>query len=160
MPPSDDCAYEQLCNDARSINQFVWQAPVIATTATGGLWYATATFDLSPLGRTGLMLFSALIDIAAIIILFRLRYIVQRIREDMDAIAPRRSTGPNYVAVAALSTVLIYSAAGSILAAIAPAAVFIRRPAETRAQTVYIDTDRIAQAPRCSQGTSAGNASK
>ena len=39
--------YEQLCNDFRSLNGFLWQTPLIFITLTGGLWFAVASFDLS-----------------------------------------------------------------------------------------------------------------
>jgi hypothetical protein len=39
----DKVCYEQNCEHMRSLNQIMWQVPMIAMTLTGGLWYAVAT---------------------------------------------------------------------------------------------------------------------
>jgi hypothetical protein len=37
--------YEQNCEQMRSLNQIMWQVPIIAMTLTGGLWRAVATLN-------------------------------------------------------------------------------------------------------------------
>ncbi|KHA62668.1 hypothetical protein NI18_21505 [Sphingomonas sp. Ant20] len=77
--------YEQLCNDFRSLNGFLWQTPLIIMTLTGGLWFAVASFDMSEMARSRLLLFATLANIIMIIALFRLRYVMQRIQNQIRA---------------------------------------------------------------------------
>ena len=37
--------YEQNCQTFRSLNQLMWQVPIIAMTVTGGLWFGVGTFS-------------------------------------------------------------------------------------------------------------------
>jgi hypothetical protein len=42
--------YEQNCEQMRSLNQIMWQVPIIAMTLTGGLWYGVATLSAAQTG--------------------------------------------------------------------------------------------------------------
>ena len=53
--------YEQNCEHMRSLNQIMWQVPMIAMTLTGGLWYAVATVKgMDSIARIGMLGFSAI----------------------------------------------------------------------------------------------------
>jgi len=71
--------YEQNCLQMRSLNQIMWQVPMIAMTLTGGLWFgASSSQNLDPAAKTLLFIFCALGDVAMI-------FVIQRVRSVMDA---------------------------------------------------------------------------
>lgn len=77
--PNDLEIYKQWCEDFRSLNEIMWRVPVILMTLTGGLLFAIAKFDMSSLARSGLLLFVAAMNIVFIIVLFRLRSVMESI---------------------------------------------------------------------------------
>lgn len=70
--------YEQDCEHMRSLNQIMWQVPMIAMTLTGGLWYAVATVkSVDIIARTGLLLFSAIANVGLIVVINRVRDVIE-----------------------------------------------------------------------------------
>ena len=69
--------YEQNCEQMRSLNQIMWQVPIIAMTLTGGLWYGVATLGAVQAGvRMALLLFGAAANIALILVIQRVRFVM------------------------------------------------------------------------------------
>lgn len=64
--------YEQF----RSLNQTMWQVPVIAMTINGGLWYAAATITTSKWVPVFSLLLAFVFDLALICVLIRVRYVM------------------------------------------------------------------------------------
>lgn len=120
--------YEQLNQDYRSLNGFLWQLPVLVTTLTGGLWVGAASAALSDLARSRLLVFTGVSDLLVIVALFRMRSILAslqlRIRE-LDGSAPSRV---NYIVVMVFSLILAAAGAGSLMASGSPESYF-RPPA-------------------------------
>ena len=69
--------YEQNCENLRSLNQIMWQVPMIAMTLTGGVWYAVATLaGMATSIKYGLLVFVTLANIFLILILQRVRSVM------------------------------------------------------------------------------------
>lgn len=125
-PIEPKVVYEQLCNDFRSLNGFLWQTPLIIMTLTGGVWFAVASFSMSDIARSRLLLFAGLANIIMIVALFRLRYVMQRIHHQIQAHDQRDVTGPNYTIVICFTFMLLLAALGSFKASYEPATYFIK----------------------------------
>lgn len=124
MPPDDSAIYEQLCSDFRSLNGFLWQTPLIVMTLTGGLWYAVSSFGLTETGQSSLLAFAAITNVAMIVALVRLRYVMQRIQDQIRQRDGRHVIGPNYTIVACFSAMLALAAIGSLIGSCAPGLYF------------------------------------
>jgi hypothetical protein len=72
-------AFEQNCESFRSLNQLMWQVPLIATSLTGGLWYGVANSGLHQLARGSLLLLATLANAALGLL------VLPRVRSVMDA---------------------------------------------------------------------------
>lgn len=70
--------YEHNCEQFRSLNQIMWQVPVIAMTLTGGLWFGAASLESMPGFKYLLLTFGALANIGLILVLTRVRYVMHR----------------------------------------------------------------------------------
>ena len=71
--------YEQNCQQMRSLNQIMWQVPMIAMTLTGGLWYGVSTSSALDPGTKGILfLFCTAANICMI-------FVIQRVRSVMAA---------------------------------------------------------------------------
>jgi len=71
--------YEQNCLQMRSLNQIMWQVPMIAMTLTGGLWFGVnSAVSLAEEVRDTLFIFCGVADFLMILI-------IQRVRSVMDA---------------------------------------------------------------------------
>ncbi len=119
-----ETVYEQLCNDFRSLNGFLWQTPLIVMTLTGGLWFAVASFHLTDTARWALLISAALANIVMIVALYRLRYVMQRIQDEIRKHDGRPVIGPNYTIVTCFALLLLLAAIGSVIASCAPSAYF------------------------------------
>jgi hypothetical protein len=85
----EKAAFEQTCNSFRSLNQLMWQVPLIATSLTGGLWYGVANGALNKAGRFGLLLLAALADFGlGALVLPRVRNVMQAHLDDMAKFYP------------------------------------------------------------------------
>jgi hypothetical protein len=120
--------YEQLCNDFRSLNGFLWQTPLIIMTLTGGLWFSVANFDLTEPARRSLLIFAVVADLLMIVALVRLRYVMEGVQKEIRALDGRSTLGPNYIIVGVFSILLGFAAVGSGLACVQPSAYFAKQP--------------------------------
>ena len=75
--------YREHSESFRSLNQHLWQIPVIAMTLTGGLWFGVANMDM--VGKEWLLFLAGLSDIGLIVVLWRTRFIMQGILEKLKA---------------------------------------------------------------------------
>jgi SAM-dependent methyltransferase len=72
----DLAAFDQNSQTFRSLNQLMWQIPLIAMTLTGGLWFGVSKVNESPLFQTCLLFLALVGNIGLIVVLARLRYIM------------------------------------------------------------------------------------
>lgn len=70
-------AYNQNYEQFRSLNQIMWQVPVLAMTLTGGLWFGVSTILDNPLLVTVLLVTAVVGNLAFVAILFRFRHVMQ-----------------------------------------------------------------------------------
>lgn len=70
-------AYAQNSESFRSLNQLMWQIPLIAMTLTGGLWFGVSKADSSPLFQVCLLGLATAGNLGLLIVLQRLRYVMQ-----------------------------------------------------------------------------------
>lgn len=125
--------YEQLCADFRSLNGFLWQTPIIIMTLTGGLWFAVASFDIFAMARSHLLLFAAIANLVMIAALYRLRFVMQKIQNEIRRHDGRPKIGPDYFIVSCFSVLLLIAAIGSALASCQPTAYFMKGAAAAQA---------------------------
>lgn len=71
-------AYEQNYQQFRSLNQIMWQIPVLAMTLTGGLWFAVSRAESTPLIAAMLLLTAVIGNIALVVVLRRFRFVMGR----------------------------------------------------------------------------------
>ncbi|NBE06068.1 class I SAM-dependent methyltransferase [Paragemmobacter ruber] len=69
-------AFNQNHEAFRSLNQQMWQIPLIAMTLTGGLWFGVSRTEDYALFTMALLLLAGLANIALIVVLYRLRYVM------------------------------------------------------------------------------------
>jgi hypothetical protein len=138
--PSDDLngiqanvAYEQLCNDFRALNTILWQAPVLFTTLTGGLWFVAASFHISPDAQTWILRFVAAANILMIIALWRLRLVMEGHLNRIQQYDGRPSSGRKYIIVSCFSALLALAAIGSAIASFHPTR-WMLGPVQTKAK--------------------------
>ena len=72
----EKACYEQNFEQSRSLNQIMWQVPVIAMTLTGGLWFGAASLDSMPGFKYLLLSFGALANLGLMVVLTRVRYVM------------------------------------------------------------------------------------
>jgi len=125
--------YEQLCQDFRSLNGFLWQTPIIVMTLTGGLWFSVATFELTDEARRALLIFAGAADLLMIAALVRLRYVMATVQLEIRRHDGRPAAGRNGIFVGIFSLLLLLTSAGSLIAGVDPARYFSKR--EPAAQT-------------------------
>lgn len=70
-------AYQQNYLQFRSLNQIMWQIPVLATTLTGGLWFGVSRILDNPLLVTVLLSTATFGNLAFIAILMRFRHVME-----------------------------------------------------------------------------------
>ncbi len=69
-------AYEQNYQQFRSLNQIMWQIPVLAMTLTGGLWFGVSTIDDNPLLVSILLLTAMFGNVVLSGVLLRFRHVM------------------------------------------------------------------------------------
>lgn len=70
--------FQQNSEHIRSLNQIMWQIPLLAMTLTGGLWYAVATTpDLPRTAQNGLLILAGVADLALVLVLARIRFVME-----------------------------------------------------------------------------------
>lgn len=73
-------AYNQNSETFRALNSLMWQIPLIAMTLTGGLWFGVSSISKDSgltFLRPGLLLLAGVGDLVLIVILERLRHIIE-----------------------------------------------------------------------------------
>ena len=128
VAPDQKAVYEQRCQDFRSLNGFLWQSPLIIMTLTGGLWFAVASFSLSDMARTMLLAFACIANLLMIGALYRLRWVMQRVLEDIRDYDGKRRIKGDYTIVQLFGAMLLLTALGSAIAACNPSAYFTKKP--------------------------------
>jgi hypothetical protein len=83
--PLDLAAYNQNFETFRALNALMWQIPLIAMTLTGGLWFGVSTVQNQPAFKLGLLGLAAAGDLILILVLERLRYIIERYLNWLEA---------------------------------------------------------------------------
>jgi len=71
-------AYEQNYQQFRSLNQIMWQIPVLAMTLTGGLWFGVSKIENNPLLAAVLLLTAVVGNLTLSVILYRFRFVMRR----------------------------------------------------------------------------------
>lgn len=74
--PQQLTVYQQNVETFRSLNQLMWQIPLIAMTLTGGLWFGVSRSDASPVLQLSLLGLATAGNAVLIVVLGRLRYIM------------------------------------------------------------------------------------
>ncbi|RJG46198.1 class I SAM-dependent methyltransferase [Mesorhizobium sp. DCY119] len=69
-------AYNQNWETFRSLNNLMWQIPLIAMTLTGGLWFGVSTVKDMPFFAAGLLFLAGCGNVGLMLTLRRLRYIM------------------------------------------------------------------------------------
>lgn len=69
-------AYEQNYQQFRSLNQIMWQIPVLAMTLTGGLWFGVSRISENLLLVSALLVTATIGNLALAIVLRRFRYVM------------------------------------------------------------------------------------
>ena len=69
-------AYEQNYQQFRSLNQIMWQIPVLAMTLTGGLWFGVPTIDNNAMLVTILLLTAVVVNLLLCGVLVRFRHVM------------------------------------------------------------------------------------
>lgn len=70
----------------RSLNQLMWQVPSMAIAVTGGLWYGATTVE-SDAPRAWVFGFTAFVDVLIVIIIWRLRSLIEKHIQHQEAFA-------------------------------------------------------------------------
>ncbi len=70
-------AYEQNYQQFRSLNQIMWQIPVLAMTLTGGLWFGVSKLSDNPLLTSALLLTAVFGNLTLVFILYRFRHVME-----------------------------------------------------------------------------------
>lgn len=71
-------AFEQNHLAFRSLNQQMWQIPLISMTLTGGLWFGVSRVEDFPLFQLALLFLAAAGNFALFILILRLRFVMER----------------------------------------------------------------------------------
>lgn len=100
----------------RSLNQLMWQVPGMAIAATGGLWYGVTLVD-GDLAKIGLLGFAAFIDFLTIIIVLRIRWVLQKPLEIQKIFEEKNGKEKGRLIVACWSAMLLAAAVLSVLGA-------------------------------------------
>jgi hypothetical protein len=119
----------------RSLNQLMWQVPGMAIAITGGLWYGATTVE-SSLPRTWVFVFTAIVDVLTVVILWRLR---ERIQIHIDhqsnfSDQPGKKDGRKRTVIVCWSFALLTAAFMSMVAAYYPEAL-AKKPAIEQSRT-------------------------
>lgn len=69
-------AFEQNHASFRSLNQQMWQIPLIAMSLTGGLWFGVSRVETYPLFQIALLFLAAVGNFALVLVLQRLRFVM------------------------------------------------------------------------------------
>lgn len=71
-------AFEQNHLAFRSLNQQMWQIPLISMTLTGGLWFGVSRVEEFPLFQLALLFLAAVGNAALFVVILRLRFVMEQ----------------------------------------------------------------------------------
>ena len=71
-------AFEKNHASFRSLNQQMWQIPLIAMTLTGGLWFGVLRVEEFPLFQLALLFLAVAGNVALFFIILRLRFVMEQ----------------------------------------------------------------------------------
>lgn len=71
-------AFDQNHASFRSLNQQMWQIPLISMTLTGGLWFGVSRVEDFPLFQLALLFLAAVGNAALFVIILRLRFVMEQ----------------------------------------------------------------------------------
>lgn len=91
----DKICYEQHSESFRSLNNQMWQVPIIAMTLTGGLWFGIFSTKIEADVAAMLLLFCFVCDTLFILILFRVRLIMSLLIDRLTQFNPSYSISPS-----------------------------------------------------------------
>ena len=102
--------YEQHCETIRSLNQTMWQIPIIAMTLAGGLWYAVSSTPSLPNSAIKAMLvFSCFASILLVPIIWRVRHVMQAYIDSSRILFPDASPDTQHRFLKNKTVVVIFS---------------------------------------------------
>lgn len=127
--------YKRLGDDFRSLNTILWQLPPVMITITGGLWYAAATFKLSPAGQSCILVFAAVANALMIAAMYRLRFVIFGLQKQIAVYDGQPTSKNPFTTVTLMSVILAFSALGSLWVAACPGHYF---QTETKASGISI----------------------
>lgn len=105
----------------RSLNQLMWQVPSMVIAITGGLWYGSTTVDELQ-ARAVVLYFAAVFSLLTIVIIWRLRRLIQMHIGRQSRFSPDNGDAPRekYVVIGCWIAALLGSAIVSTLGALNP----------------------------------------
>jgi len=81
--------YEQNYLQFRSLNQIMWQVPIIAMTLTGGLWFGAAKVNNIQNFQYALLVLAFIGNAGLIVILTRIRYVMGEYLDALRGFHPK-----------------------------------------------------------------------
>jgi hypothetical protein len=84
----DKVCYEQNFQQYRSMNQIMWQVPLLAISITGGIWFAALNVKAAEAFQALLFCLSAVLDVVLIAVLWRVRHVMSAYMEKIKAFNP------------------------------------------------------------------------
>ncbi len=81
-------SYEQNFEQFRSLNQTMWQVPVIAMTLTGGLWFGAASVGDMPGFQYLLLVLATLANVGLVVVLIRVRFVMGEYLKVIESFHP------------------------------------------------------------------------
>lgn len=81
-------AFDQNHASFRSLNQQMWQIPLISMTLTGGLWFGVSRVEDFPLFQLAMLLLAAAGNGALFVIILRLRFVMEQHLKWLEATYP------------------------------------------------------------------------
>lgn len=131
----------------RALNQLMWQVPGMAIAITGGLWYGATTIDTeSP--RAWVFGFTAVVDVLTVVILWRLRSLIDVHIEHQHSFAPTAVAGskwPRRTVITCWTVALLSAAVVSGGGVLHPEAVSKPKPQENPGTYCSMSIDLIPQ---------------
>src|SRR6266568_1142762 len=80
--------YQQNFEQFRSLNQIMWQVPIIAMTLTGGLWFGVAKIDVQS-AQCALLALAVLGNSGLIAVLHRTRFVMAKYLVKIEEFYPK-----------------------------------------------------------------------
>ena len=112
--------YEQRCAEFRSLNGFFWQIPLIVMTLNGGLWFAVASLDVTPVAKSAILCFAGTANLAMIVALVRLRGIMETLLAQIRMVEETPPGRWGWVVLTVFCGLFGFAALGAFAAAAQP----------------------------------------